>query len=105
MKKTLLALALGSLCAISFSASCNDKPLLQDGSKSLYQRVLTTPSCKLSQTADGKNGSAVDAFSRFYVYGREGGYVKVGPDTTGKIHRLSFRGVYSTLEDTDSTAV
>ena len=85
MKKTLLALALGSLCAISFSASCNDKPLLQDGSKSLYQRVLTTPSCKLSQTADGKNGSAVDAFSRFYVYGREGGYVKVGPDTTGKI--------------------
>ena len=38
------------LCGLLFSghlfAAEGDKPLLQEGKKTLYQRILTTPGCK-----------------------------------------------------------
>ncbi|MGN0902953.1 MAG: hypothetical protein ACI4M9_06690, partial [Succinivibrio sp.] len=74
--------------ALSFAlmdATCIASPLLQDGKSSLYQRVLTTPSCVLKKSAADKDGERVDAFSRFYVYKNEGNYLTVGPDTTGRI--------------------
>lgn len=59
-------------------------PLIQEGTTSLYQRVLTTPACRLYANVNDKQGSVVDTFSRYYVYGREQGKLFVGPDTTGK---------------------
>ncbi|OLS60003.1 vWA domain-containing protein [Pseudomonas putida] len=79
-----------ALLAMSLSPAllAADKPLLQDGKKTLFQRVLTTPSCKLSSAAGGAPGAAQPAFSRFYVYERSAvdgnDWLRVGPDTQGK---------------------
>ncbi|USP49125.1 vWA domain-containing protein [Alcaligenes faecalis] len=63
-------------------------PLLQEGKKTLYQRVLTTPSCRLFSSETDQQGKPVPAFSRFYIYQRkeQGGAerVQVGPDSQGK---------------------
>ncbi|WP_245219067.1 MULTISPECIES: vWA domain-containing protein [Pseudomonas] len=65
-----------------------DQPLLQAGKKTLFQRVLTTPSCKLGSAAGDAAGTAQPAFSRFYVYERSTvgtqEWLRVGPDTQGK---------------------
>lgn len=63
------------------------KPLLQEGKKTLFQRVLTTPSCQISQEPKAE-GNAVPTFSRFYVYEKQDlegeTWLKVGPDSYGK---------------------
>ncbi len=61
-----------ALLALSLSPALQaaDKPLLQDGKKTLFQRVLTTPGCKLSDNAGAAPGAAQPTFSRFYVYER-----------------------------------
>ncbi|WP_074941588.1 vWA domain-containing protein [Ectopseudomonas composti] len=65
-----------------------DKPLLQEGKKALYQRVLTTPTCQLGDSAGASAGKAQPAFTRFYVYQREQAgnaeWLRVGPDSYGK---------------------
>jgi serine/threonine-protein kinase PpkA len=65
------------------------QPLLQDGKKSLYQRVLTTPECRIYPQAAAPDGEPVPAFSRFYVYEKSQAsgqdWLRVGPDTQGKI--------------------
>lgn len=80
-----LMLALGIGCGLAQAA---DKPLLQEGKKSLYQRVLTTPGCQLVQAPGTAQGAAQPAFSRFYVYERQQAqqqdWLRVGPDTFGK---------------------
>ncbi|WP_122663639.1 vWA domain-containing protein [Pseudomonas viridiflava] len=76
------------LCLGSGWALAADKPLLQDGKKTLFQRVLTTPGCHLSTAAGGPAGAAQPPFSRFYVYERASAgtaqWLKVGPDSFGK---------------------
>lgn len=82
---TLLAAAL-ALPGWSLAA-----PLLQEGKKTLHQRVLTTPGCQLVKAAGGAAGTEQPAFTRFYVYERKDQagkeWLKVGPDqfdtTTG----------------------
>lgn len=80
---TLLALCMGSPLALA-----DDKPLIQEGKKTLFQRVLTTPGCTLSSSAGGAPGAAQPTFSRFYVYERaqaaNAEWLKVGPDSFGK---------------------
>ena len=70
------------------SAWAQSKPLLQEGKKSLYQRVLSTPGCYLSDSAKGKKIKDVEPFNRYYVYAREGqgadAWLRVGPDSFGK---------------------
>lgn len=82
-----LTLALASIFSIQ-AALAADKPLLQEGKKTLYQRVLTTPGCKLASQAGQRTGKEQPAFSRFYVYERNnstgGEWLKVGPDSYGK---------------------
>ena len=58
MKLTLtrLAASLISVLALSTAAMAADKPLLQEGKKTLYQRVLTTPGCTLSSQAGQLTG-------------------------------------------------
>lgn len=87
MRIVPLALATG-LCLIGDLAVAGDKPLLQEGKQTLYQRVLTTPGCKLSSSAGGTPAAEQPAFSRFYVYERSHAstteWLKVGPDSFGK---------------------
>ncbi|OTA20370.1 von Willebrand factor, type A [Xenorhabdus beddingii] len=62
------------------------KPLLQEGKQTLYQRVLTYPGCELSPNV-GEQGQEQPAFSRFYVYQRQKQgneeWLQVGPDSYG----------------------
>src|SRR5574344_3094158 len=81
-KKLAIALSFASICVGSANAA---EPLKLEGKTSIYQRVLTTPSCKLKSSATATDGKKIDVFSRFYVYSDDGKNVEVGPDTTGKI--------------------
>lgn len=80
------------LCGLLLSghvfAADSDKPLLQEGKKTLFQRVLTTPGCKLGKTAGDAKGQIQPAFSSLYVYQKADangeGWLKVGPDSYGK---------------------
>lgn len=75
------------LTSHTFAAE-GDKPLLQEGKKTLFQRVLTTPGCKLGTEAGDDKGPLQPAFSSFYVYQKADvngkSWVKVGPDSYGK---------------------
>lgn len=85
--KWILALGLLGVASTSLAA----EPLLMEGKSTLYQRVLTTPSCVLYPKALGQGqGRKVPAFSQYYVY--EAGVdstgtpvLTVGPDATGTI--------------------
>lgn len=91
MAKHALRFAL-PLCGLLLSAQAlaaeANKPLLQEGKKTLFQRVLTTPGCKLSSTAGDDKGALQPAFSSFYVYQKANvkgqDWVEVGPDSYGK---------------------
>lgn len=81
--------AAGVLLAASGTGHAqNAKPLLQEGKKSIYQRVLTTPGCYLSASAKGAKTKELQPFNRFYVYARQGqgadAWLQVGPDSFGK---------------------
>lgn len=79
-------LALAMLCSLGLcSSAMAAEPLKMEGKSTLYQRVLTTPSCELKVNAQDATGKKVPAFSRYYVYARDNGMLQVGPDTTGKI--------------------
>lgn len=72
-----------------FTPACAaDTPLIQEGKKTLYQRVLTTPGCQVVDTVDSNKGTPQPAFSRFYVYERKQvgttEWLKIGPDSFGK---------------------
>ena len=64
-------------------AQATDRPLLMDGTATLYQRVLTRPGAVLAPAA-GAEGAQVPAFQPFYVYDRgPDGWLQVGPGTRG----------------------
>lgn len=90
--KSILTLFLCTMSVLmsplSYGQAANNKPLLQEGKKTLYQRVLTTPTCKLYAKPGDQTGAAQEAFSRFYVYQRQENagkkWIEVGVDTVGK---------------------
>lgn len=62
----------------SASQTAARPPLIVEGKKKLYQRVIARPEATLFASAVEQGGVAVQPFSIFYVYGREGGFVEVG---------------------------
>jgi len=85
---TTAALLIGLLSGLLVeTARAQDKPLLQAGKQTLYQRVLTTPSCQLRAQPGETAGKPQPTFSRFYVYKRlkQGSdtWLQVGPDSYG----------------------
>lgn len=86
MNLRIAGAALLLLC-VSAGLQAADKPLLQEGKKTLFQRVLTTPHCQLGADPGG-SGEIQPAFSRFYVYERaqagNAEWLRVGPDSYGK---------------------
>ncbi|OBX03523.1 serine/threonine protein kinase [Gallibacterium genomosp. 3] len=77
-----------TLCLLPLMVFANEKPLLQEGKTTLYQRVLSTPTCELLADNKAKTGKKIPTFSRYYVYKREKvtnkQFVLIGPDTFGK---------------------
>lgn len=59
-------------------------PLLMEGKTTLFQRVLTTPSCVLKTEAKPE-GTKVPAFTRYYVYSDDGQTLQVGANSEGDI--------------------
>lgn len=58
------------------------QPLLIEGKKTLYQRVLTRPGAKLYKDASPTSAvieESLSPFSVFYVFARKGLFVEVGP--------------------------
>ena len=77
----LLLLALFSLQALAV-----EKPLLMEGKKTLYQRVLSIPDARLhEQPETGSPSEAAVPFSVFYVYERNNGWLRLGYDSHGRI--------------------
>lgn len=80
---TLLLAALGSDSLLAKAA----KPLLMEGKKALYQRVLTVPGAELAGSAGARGGSEITPFSAFYVYERSNragkDWLLVGTDRHG----------------------
>ncbi len=84
--KSAFWLWLPAVCLLT-AAAWAQEPLKMEGKSTLYQRVLTTPSCELRASPQNSVGRRVPAFSRYYVYGRDQqrGLLQVGPDSTGTI--------------------
>ena len=60
------------------------KPLLMEGKKSLYQRVLSIPQARLYEiAAPSSNSSEIIPFSVLYVYEKGSDWIKVGYDSFG----------------------
>ena len=70
-----------ALCCLALPATGEAAPLLQEGKKSLYQRVISHPGAVLRQSADAASAVVQDKvvpFTVFYVYERAGGWLRVG---------------------------
>lgn len=81
-KYFLFAFLLAILCA-SMNARA-EQPLLQDGKKSVFRRVVTHPGARLyaGPGADAQiRRDPVTTFTVFYVYGKEGSRFRVGTGT------------------------
>lgn len=77
---------IAAACLLALNAAAQE-PLKMEGKSTLYQRVLTTPSCELRASPQAAAGTRVPAFSRYYVYARdlELHMLQVGPDSSGHI--------------------
>lgn len=80
-----IAAALTLVSGVSAAAGSGRTPLLQEGKKTLFERVITRPDCRLSGKPGSADGEGVLPFSRFYVYSRNSGYLEVGPDSRGHV--------------------
>ncbi len=103
MTKILIVFVLGMaplLAAIAKPAAGGDEPLLMEGKRELYQRVLAVPGARMSTEAGATGHEAVTPFTAYYVYSRrtQGGreWVEVGTDRHGA--RAGWLPLDSTLE-------
>jgi hypothetical protein len=85
----ILIINLTLLSLIAPVAWAEDRtPLLMEGKKTLYQRVLTRPGAKVFAKIADKNGTIKPTFSRYYIYQRKTEakqeWLEVGPDSRGK---------------------
>lgn len=86
MKPVVSRLLLMLLTLMTTQLWALERPLLMEGKKSLFQRVLTVPDAKRYAQPDvTSGGETVLPFSVFYVYQRENNWLKVGHDSFGRI--------------------
>ena len=81
LSRLLLPLTVLLFAATALAAT----PLLQEGKKTLYQRVVSHPGAKLyagPQANAAARADQVKTFTAFYVYAREGARLQVGASTT-----------------------
>ncbi len=75
------------LCScLATPLAAGEKPLLMEGKKSLYQRVLSVPEARLYESpTDTATSSEVVPFSVLYVYDKGSDWLEVGYDSVGRI--------------------
>ena len=80
-----LALVMACCVLLAGSALAAGKPLLMDGKKSLYQRVLSVPDARLYEIpTDSAASSEIVPFSVLYVYEKGSDWMHVGYDSFGQ---------------------
>jgi hypothetical protein len=98
----VLMLSMTPLLAICANPATggNNEPLLMEGKRELYQRVLAVPGARMATKAGGVSEQAVTPFTAYYVYSRRmlGGteWLELGTDRHGS--RAGWLPLYSTLE-------
>ena len=97
----VLVLGMAPLLATSAEpAADGNEPLLIEGKRELYQRVLAVPGARMAPAAGGAGRKAVTPFTAFYVYSRRTlngrDWVELGTDRHGT--RAGWLPLDSTLE-------
>jgi serine/threonine-protein kinase PpkA len=92
MEKLIKSLLLGLVILCTNSALATETPLLMDGKKTLYQRVLSTPDARLYESPEASVLlNEILPFSVLYVYQKKQDWIKVGygsfGDTAGWVQR------------------
>jgi len=86
MPRMLSRLLLIGFSLMALAVQAQQRPLLMEGKKTLYQRVLSIPDARLYPAPDEQSASQPAVpFSVFYVYAREQGWLKLGYDSYGRI--------------------
>lgn len=84
----LKASTAGALVVASPWTLAQNAPLLIEGKKTLYQKILTRPGAALSSSAGGTPGKVLNPFAVFFVYQRVQAagqtWLQVGASTNGK---------------------
>lgn len=75
----LLLVALAAGWAYPLQAQPNQRPLLAEARKTVYQRVLTRPGALSYPAPDAAPTDQYPAFQPLYVYARQDGWIQVGP--------------------------
>ncbi len=86
LKKIITRVLFGLIVALAWNLQAADqKPLLMEGKRTLYQRVLSIPEAQIFQSPD-INGTSEEIipFSVLYVYQKQDGWLRVGYDSFGK---------------------
>lgn len=74
--------ALTLLFAAPAEAQSDRRPLLKEGRKTVYQRVLTRPGALLHAAPEGEAARVYPAFQPLYVYAARPGWIEVGPSVS-----------------------
>jgi len=83
MKFVFKKITLATLCLCLCFNAIAETPLLQEGKKTVFQRVVSNPNAVLY--SDDKGTQVINkprTFTSFYVYKRQGNMVRVGVSTT-----------------------
>ena len=85
MKIMMRLLITGLISVLSCGLqAATEKPLLMEGKKTLYQRVLSIPDARIYPAPDQSAASTeVTPFSVLYVYARQDDWIRVGYDSFG----------------------
>lgn len=71
--------AAAGLTGAPMVAQSPDRPMLVEGRKTVYQRVLTRPGALMFSAPDASASRAFPAFQPLYVYGVKPGWYQIGP--------------------------
>ena len=85
MTTLLRTLSIGLIVVFTTSLqAATNKPLVMEGKKTLYQRVLSTPDARIYESPDiaGESGE-MTPFSVLYVYEKRDDWIKVGHSSFG----------------------
>ncbi len=85
MTTLLRTLSIGLIVVFTANLqAATEKPLVMEGKKTLYQRVLSTPDARIYESPDraGESGE-MSPFSVLYVYEKRDGWIKVGHSSFG----------------------
>lgn len=83
MPPTRLITAVLTTLLLTFTAQAQERrPLILDGTKTIYERVLTRPGTDRYAGVNGGVMSTYPAFQPLYVFARKDGWLEVGPSAT-----------------------